>query len=242
MIQDRMPSKPQSVNQGLLEMVTAGHPNILPANSFAHRFLAQCAQPAFTHIAPGLSVAQNQLFAPASGQADTNSHFPLLLFASTSPAHQQSRRAPWGEQVHDSPFARDFNNISSHPAGLYLSKSDPHGPHPFEDGCRLALPFKLGTNAFARTSDGALIGEHVRREGAEAAEMEPQSAELYQLGFNHFIAAHDVQLRYVLGRWLEMVEEGEWEVDEHGVVGGVEKWRDANAEEHWAEYQLPMSW
>jgi hypothetical protein len=144
--------------------------------------------------------------------------------------------------VRDSPFARNFNNISSYPAGLYLSESDPHGPHPFEDGCRLVLPFTLGSNAFARTSDGALIGEHVRREGDEAAEIEPKSAELYQLGFNHFIAAHDVQLKYVLGRWLEMVEEGKWEVDEHGVVGGVEKWREADTEEHWADYQLPMSW
>lgn len=241
-IHDRMPSKPQSVDQGLLEMVTAGNPNILPANSFAHRFLARCPRPAFTYIAPGLSIAQNQPFAPASGQADTNTLFPLLLFASTSPAHQQSRRAPWGEQVRDSPFARNFINVSSYPTGLYLSESDPHGPHPFEDGCRLVLPFTLGSHAFARTSDGALIGEHVRQEGDEAAELEPKSADLYQLGFNHFIAAHDVQLKYVLGRWLEMVEEGKWEVGEHGVVGGVEKWKEADTEEHWAEYQLPMSW
>jgi hypothetical protein len=241
-IHDRMPSKPQSVEKGLLEMVTAGNPNILLANSFAHQFLAQCPRPAFSHIAPGLSIAQNQPFAPASGQADTNTLFPFLLFASTSPAHQQSRRAPWGEQVRDSPFALNFNHISSYLSGLYLSESDPHGPHPFEDGCKLVLPFTLGSNAFARTSDGALIGEHVRREGDEAAEIELKSAELYQLGYNHFIAAHDVQLKYVLERWLEMVEEGKWDVDEHGVVGGVEKWREADTEEHWAEYQMLMSW
>jgi hypothetical protein len=35
-IHDRMPSKPQIVEKGLLEMVTAGNPNILLANSFAH--------------------------------------------------------------------------------------------------------------------------------------------------------------------------------------------------------------
>ena len=223
-------------------MVTAGKPDVLPANSFAHRFLAQCPRLPFTHVAPGLSIAQNQPFALASGQADTNTLFRLLLFASKSPAHQQSRRAPWGEQVHDSPFARNFNHISPYSAGLYLSGSDLHGPHPFEDGCKLVLPFTLGSNAFSRTSDGALIGEHVRREGDEAAELEPKSADLYQLGFNHFIAAHDVQLKYVLGRWQEMVEDGKWEIDEHGAVGGVERWREADTEEHWAEYQLPMSW
>ncbi|KAH7078119.1 hypothetical protein BKA63DRAFT_542329 [Paraphoma chrysanthemicola] len=207
-IHDRKPSQPQSVEQGLLEMVTARNPAILPANSFAHRFLAQCPRPAFTHIAPSLSISQNQPFASASGQAAANNLFPLLLFASTPSAHQEFRRAP-----------------------LYLSESHPHGDHPFEDGCKLVLPFTLGSNAFARTSDGALIGEHVRREGDEAAEIKPKSAELYQLGYNHFIAAHDVQLRY-----------GSWEVDEHSVVGGVEKWKEGDTEEHWIDYQLPMSW
>lgn len=97
-----------------------------------------------------------------------------------------------------SPFAHDFN-ISSYPAGLYLTETKPYGSHPFEDGSKLILLFTLGSNAFARTSDGALIGEHVRRAGEDAtAKIEPKSGELYQLGFNYFIAAHDVQLRYVL--------------------------------------------
>jgi uncharacterized protein YuzE len=51
-----------------------------------------------------------------------------------------------------------------------------------------------------------------------------------------------VQLRYVLGKWVEMIEEGKWEVDEHGVVGGIEKWREADTEEHFIDYMLPMSW
>jgi hypothetical protein len=62
------------------------------------------------------------------------------------------------------------------------------------------------------------------------------------MGFNPFIAAHDVQLKDVLWRWMEMVEEGKWDVDERGVVGGVEKWRESDTEACWADYQLPMSW
>jgi hypothetical protein len=245
-IHDRMPSPAQSAGNGLFEIVTGGHPEILPANSFAYRFLARCLRPSFTYIAPGLSIAQHQPFAPASGQAEAeaeaNQLFPLLLFSGTSPAYQETRRAPWGEQIRISPFARDFDGISSYPAGLYLTETEPHGARPFEDGSKLILPFTLGSNAFARTSDGALIGEDVRSTGDEATDIEPRNAELYQLGFNHFIAAHDVQLKYVLWKWLEMVEEGKWEVDEHGVLGGVEKWREADTEEHWADYQLPMSW
>jgi len=53
---------------------------------------------------------------------------------------------------------------------------------------------------------------------------------------------HNVQLKYVLWRWAEMVEEGKWEVDADGVIGGMEKWKEADTEEHWQDYQLPMSW
>jgi hypothetical protein len=61
-----------------------------------------------------------------------------------------------------SPFMRDFDSVTFYSANLYLTETNPHGTHPFEDGCKLILPFTLGSNAFARTSDGALIGEHVR--------------------------------------------------------------------------------
>jgi hypothetical protein len=242
-IHDRMPCQMHSVEQGLLEVVTGGNSEILPVDSFAHRFLSQCSRPNFTFIAPGLSISQHQPFTPNTEQADDNTLFPLLLFSSTLCAHQETRRTPWDEQMRVSPFARDFDNISSYPAGLYLTETNPHCTHPFEDGSKLILPFTLGSNAWARTSDGALIGEHVRSAGEDAAaELEPRSVELYQLGFNHFIAAHDVQLKYVLWNWVEMIEEEKWEVNEHGVVGGMEKWREADAEEHWSDYQLPMSW
>ena len=108
-----------------------------------------------------------------------------------------------------SPFAHDFNHVSSYSAGLYLTESNTNGAHPFEDGSKLVLSFPLGSNAFARTSDGALIGGNIRSTGEIAeAEIEPRSMELYQLGFNHSITTHDLQLRYVLWEWVEMVEWG----------------------------------
>ena len=242
-IHERMPSQSQSARQGLLEAVTGGRPDIMPADSFAHQFLTRSSRPNFTHIAPGLSIAQVQPFAPASRQAEVTKFFPLLLFSSTSPAHQGTERAPWGEEMRMSPFARDFDNVSSYPAGLYLTETDPDSTHPFEDGCKLILPFTLGSNAFARTSDGALIGEQVRWPQEDAAAgIEPKSTELFQVRFNHFIARHDVQLKYVLWKWLELVEEEKWEVDEHGVVGGIDKWREADTEVYWSGYQLLIGW
>ena len=83
----------------------------------------------------------------------------------------------------------------------------------------------------------------MRRAGDDGAiDIEPKSTELYQLGFNHFIASHDVQLRYVLEKWVEMVEEGKWQVDQDGVAGSIEKWGEADTEANWSDYQLLMSW
>jgi len=174
---------------------------------------------------------------------EVNKLYSLLLFSSTNSAYEETRRAPWGGEIRVSPFAHEFNHITSYPAGLYLTESDIHGAHPFEDGVKLVLPFTLGSNAFSRTSDGALVGENIRSAGEiSEAEIEPSSTELYQLGFNHFIAAHNVQLRYVLWKWVEMVEGGKWQVDKDGIVSGIEKWGEADTEANWSDYQLPMSW
>ncbi|KAF1921337.1 hypothetical protein BDU57DRAFT_510089 [Ampelomyces quisqualis] len=52
---------------------------------------------------------------------------------------------------------------------------------------------------FARTSNGALMGEHLRRLGGHTAlEVETKTTELYQLRFNNFVAAHNLQIRHVL--------------------------------------------
>jgi hypothetical protein len=123
-----------------------------------------------------------------------------------------------------SSFTSEIDTASGYPAGLYLKETDPYCMHPFEDGCKLILPYTLGADAFARTSDDALIGEDVGRAGEDvAADVQPISTQLYQMGFNHFIAKHDVQLKHVLWRWVEMIEDGKWEVDANGVVGGIEK-------------------
>jgi hypothetical protein len=242
-IHARMPSQPQNTGQGLLDLVTGYNAESLPSNSFAHQFLNRCSKPTFTYIAPGLSIAQHQPFAPTSGQVEAGKLYPLLLFSSTDPAYRETRRTPWGWNMRISPFAYEFDHVSSYPAGLYLTETNPYGPYPFEDGIKLVLPFTLGSNACARTSDGALIGEYVQEEGDDAAnDIEPKSTELYQLGFNHFIASHDVQLKYVLERWVEMVEKGKWQVDQDGVMGGIEKWREADTEAFWSDYQLLMTW
>ena len=43
-----------------------------------------------------------------------------------------------------------------------------------------------------------------------------------------------------LGR--ESVEMGDWEVDENGIAGGIEKLKDADTPGHGEKYQIPLSW
>lgn len=209
------------------------------ANSFAGQFLARAREIRFSQIAPGLSIARHQPF--SSFEIEQGKLRPMLLFESSQSGHQDTKRTPWGDVIPLSPFPQDFQTITSYPAGLYLTETDPHGVHPFEDGCKLILPYTIGGHGWARTSDGALFGENTHEKSTTASPVSC-STQLYQQGFNHFIKTHDVQLKHVLCHWAEMVEEGKWAVDANGVAGDIEKWRDADTESHWQDYQLPMSW
>ncbi|KAH0495710.1 hypothetical protein TgHK011_009243 [Trichoderma gracile] len=211
----------------------------IPSDSFAGRFLSMAREVRFRYIAPGLRIARQQPF--SSINIDEGQLMPIILLESSQEAHQDTRRTPWGEEVVIPPFPPPFQEVASYPAGLYLTETEPHGTHPFEDGCVLILPYAIGEHGWARTSDGALFGEETHARGP-VAEPVASSTELYQQGFNHFIRTHDVQLKHVLERWAEMVEGGKWAVDGEGVVGGVDKWREADTEHGWRDYQLPMSW
>jgi hypothetical protein len=242
-INDKLPSQPLETEIGLLDLETGGDQRRLPSNSFAHQFLVRSPEPSFTYLAPGLRIAQHQPFAPPPENEDEpNMLSPLLLFSSTQPAHQETVHSPWGVMP-VSPFTSEINTTSDYPAGLYLTETDPYRMHPFEDGCKFILPYTLGANTFARTSDDALISDDIGHTGEDVAvHVQPISTQLYQLGFSHFIAKHDVQLKHVLWRWVEMIEDGKWEVGAEGVVGGIDKWKEADTEQHWMDYQLPLSW
>ncbi|EGR46640.1 uncharacterized protein TRIREDRAFT_109760 [Trichoderma reesei QM6a] len=236
-IEARMPASSCAETHHLRKILQSG--TILP-NSFAGRLLAQAREVRFRYIAPGLRLAHQQPF--SSVNINEGQSMPILLFESSQEAHRDARRTPWGEEVVIPPFPPPFQEVASYPAGVYLTETDPHGTHPFEDGCVLILPYAIGEHGWARTSDGALFGEDTHARGPVAEPVAATGTALYQQGFNHFIRTHDVQLKHVLERWAEMVEGGKWAVDGEGVAGGVDKWREADTEEGWRDYQLPMAW
>ncbi|RFU75005.1 hypothetical protein TARUN_7236 [Trichoderma arundinaceum] len=235
-VETRMPGAPGNETHRLGDVIKS---TSLSPNSFAGQFLARAREIRFSQIAPGLRIARQQPFSFVN--VEEGKIRPILLFESSQEAHQDTERAPWGEEVAMFPFPRPVRGTTNYPAGVYLTEADPHGAHPFEDGCKFILPYAIGGNGWARTSDGALFGENTHAQGPTASPV-PRSTQLYQQGFNHFIRTHDVQLKHVLWHWAGMVEQGKWAVDVDGVAGGIEKWREADTEDHWQDYQLPMTW
>jgi hypothetical protein len=66
---------------------------------------------------------------------------------------------------------------------------------------------------------------------------------MYQGGTTNGITNfHLVQIDKVLNNWADRVEKGDWEVDEDGVAGGIDKFREADTEAHWQKYWIPPSW
>ncbi|KAF1817963.1 uncharacterized protein K489DRAFT_385356 [Dissoconium aciculare CBS 342.82] len=238
-VEERMPIRPAQTGFeiGLIDKETS---TMFPPGTFARHFLERARRPRFKFLAPGLYIATNQPFASTLVD-DEDTLRPVLLLQSSDSAHRDTFPTPWGESYSHSAFGGEFREIEHYPSGLYLTEIHPHSESPFEDGCKLILPFPIGENGWARTSDGAVFGEEKKRRG-EVAVPYPTSTELFQLGYNHFIKRHDVQLKDVLWRWVELVESGEWGVDEDGVKGNIEKWREADTEDHWRDYQLPMDW
>ena len=88
-----------------------------------------------------------------------------------------------------------------------------------QDGVRLILPYKIGLNGWARKGDGSYLSQDSRFPYVPRN----TSQGLYQSGYNPWAPTHDVQLKFILSKWTWMVEQGHWDVDEHGVAGGIEQ-------------------
>jgi hypothetical protein len=192
-------------------------------DGFAKEFLTKALKPHFKYIAPGLQV-------PTAGELDQPTWLPphsdtdmppLLLFRGegrTARSDNLDRRAT--------------DNL---PVGLYLEQAGslPMEECPanvYEDACRLILPFELGysytAKSWAKTADWVPFRQ-------------ASNDTLYQIGGSPYTAPHQVQLKDVLVAWAWCVDGDYWKVDASGVKGGIEKFREADTEEHFERYITP---
>ncbi|KAB8221076.1 hypothetical protein BDV33DRAFT_202800 [Aspergillus novoparasiticus] len=216
----------------------------LPPNTFAHDFLMGLSTQKipFRYIAPGIRLPTIAEFAnqPYLGSYPTNdpTSLPLLLFYTDGEKglghglHPLSPPPP-------PPTYHPRSDTPEIPAGLYIKTIHSRTSRAFSNACYLLLPFKVGENGWTRTSDGARTGIVI---DDEESQPKGDDESLYQSGLNGFNDRGNVQLDKVLIRWAQMVEAGEWEIGEDGVVDKIQRFKDADTEMHWYKYCIPPSW
>lgn len=205
---------------------------------FIRNFLTSVRRPneRIKYIAPGLRLPTGDDFSPHALQnfeiPDSikfdNPVLPIPLFISDIKS-----TGPMFELF-------PFQDIVDLPHGLWTTYVERDGSHVFEDACRLYLPFEIGAGGWACLADDSLVGENQGSKGV--ARPNGRKNELYQLGYNHYIPAHEPQLGDILELWQNLVGMGEWEVGEDGVLGGIERFKEADTEEHYYKYQLFAKW
>jgi hypothetical protein len=191
--------------------------DVIP-DCFAKQFLARAVRPRFKYIAPGLRVQTveelwDQPYASSFSREGTEIP-PILILRGE------------GTAVPTAPLG--FYSRRDIPVGLYLEPCDRfHDAAPWEDGVVLILPYNVGGHgSWASMADQRPLPE--------------RNDSLYQIGWNPFIAPHPSQLVAMLVLWYENLQSGIWEVDQDGVMGGIEKYREANLEEHCMEYVVEI--
>jgi hypothetical protein len=199
---------------------------------FARQFLERARTPRFKYVAPGLEVMSTlrfskQPFLPnPDGTAEEDEVPAILLFYSNLDYDtSQDLLEPGGI----GPFGYPYRHITTFPAGLYLA---PTGWYLSDDTCQFVLPFDVGGDGYARSPDGALYQKHSPRGSFKS---------LYIPGSHPFETVVEQSLVGVLRNWLEMVERGDWKIDENGVAGGIDIWNEADAEEHWEKYVIKQN-
>ena len=195
-------------------------------DGFTRQFLSKAQRPRFKFIAPGLRVPtagelviQPLIDVPGSDEdpSDQQEVAPILLFrgdASVSTA----------ELGFFYPYSGPSAAVSECLCGLYMDYCDRRLNIPFEDGCRLVFPFRFA-QGWARQSDGSRALAH---------------DSLFQSGVNPYSTVHSVQLQAFLENVYMNVQREHWTVDTAGVAGGIDVWKDADTEQRWSSYQVPL--
>jgi hypothetical protein len=228
-IQERMPNSGTGQSGLLADDATLEAAEI---NGFVKEFLRKVKKPTFKYIAPGIAIQtpeelRNQPYGDISPeQGDTR---PILLFRGDGEASDL-----------EAIFSRPFDARHTCPSGVYITPYYRTDDSPFQDAIKFVLPFGIGGNGFAKASDGGLIGED--RDSESDPTRKDMHDGLYTTGYNPYIEEHDLQLYRLLENWVDMVTEGHWQVDANGVAGGIEKFREADTEDHCEKYVILQDW
>ena len=226
LIEEEMSLPPQTQENGLVDLASI---EALPIpEGFVKQFILQAKKPRFSFLAPGLRLPTASTFmrqpfmSTRNPNEEASEKFtpPILMFRGETNVSTSSLSPLSFGYPHEGPEPTEG------PSGLYFGRCDRTDETPFEDGCELLLPFEF-ENGWAKQSD---FSDLVDREPHES---------LLQSGVNPFNQRHPVQLQGFLEIVVRNLQDGNWSVDEHGVAGGLDVWKEADTEK-WQSYWLPL--
>ncbi|KAK0356092.1 hypothetical protein LTR91_020214 [Friedmanniomyces endolithicus] len=205
---------------GLLDAATLDAARV-PAEGFAQNFILQARKPRFKFVTPGLRIPtaeefidQPFTFAPKPQGLNPGDIPPILMFRADGLVNTADLAG------FHYPYTGSAAIVQECPCGLYIDHCDPEMPLPFEDGCRLVLPFKLD-GGFAKQGDSTNV------EGYDT---------ILQMGLNPYNVRHPLPFQAWLESVYHNIEDGKWAVDAHGVAGGIDLWKQADTEDGWQDY------
>jgi hypothetical protein len=220
---------------------------------FLKKFLQRARIPNFRYVAPGLRLALDD-------------ELPNQPFKDVGDLEQLSRFKYGDTDKEDIKywcypflFLRFDQNIANYP----FKVGEPFDPHKFNsfpwerlpnfetglyvttnrhmecpDGCRLLLPFPITPGKFAKFGDGRLLDAQRSYDG------------LYQPtnGGYHYATEMphganvdwNLRLELLFKQWTWMIENGHWDVGngDEGVLGGAEKFKEADSDSKWHFYYI----
>lgn len=239
-------TKEEDFIQAISNLATS---NQVAKDSFI-KFLHQSIRPSrqdLKFIAPGfrLPTAESLSNQPFKNiDFHTSSYYNPILLIPAKSNDDSPYTTTFPNQTHN-PFPYPYDqNQPTCPSGLWISETNPDDGA-FDDACRFLLPRHIidrhadtepEPKHYARSTDGFVLE-------ARDGDSESLAAGLYQTSCNPFIPRHEVELFRVLESWVGMVVSRAWEVGSEGVVGGVERWRDADESlEGSGRYRLSLTW
>ncbi|KAL4861185.1 hypothetical protein BDV12DRAFT_204261 [Aspergillus spectabilis] len=207
--------------------------DLVPPRTFAFEFLQAIKRfrVRFCYVAPGVRFPTVEEFLAQKAETppwqDPGQHSLRIL------------QVDWPED-NDDKDDQDLEITDRKYPGVYIEQVIPSSDFHFSNECRLELPFGIGANGWARQSSGQPLGYDIDAWSPAPADC---TWDLYQSGDpTGFTGTRLVQIHKVLENWAERVERGDWEVNKKGVIGGSRKFREADTEEGWEKYWIPLSW
>lgn len=198
---------------------------------FIEDFVRKARIPNFRFVAPGLRLALPEEltrqpfldFIPNTKRYGFKWYPFLFLLADRKIPRPHLQDRPFLEESNSFFEGSPWQQAAEFSTGLYLHSVTKTIAR--ADGCRLLLPFPINSNGFAKLGDGTVIEDRRKYDW------------LYQPGKMLIFREDDnLRLELLFKNWTSMIENGHWEVDENGVRGGIEKFKEADTEDKWNLY------